>query len=430
MKESQNEWLAEPAVLGLLKNFPVPLAVLSPAGEPGFLNPHFLQMFDAQVLQAPALRALVAAAASAWTPVRLPDARGRPLEVQAHASRVGASAVLVIRETEPETSLRIRELHERVRELERLSSTDALTGAWNRAHLDRIIESELSRSARSKQPLSLLLFDIDHFKRVNDTHGHQAGDEVLRELVTVVKAHIRSADALFRWGGEEFLVLAAATGYRNAAVFAETLRAQVEKHVFPRVGHLSISVGVAEHLGSESAAVWFGRVDAAMYAAKEAGRNCVQVDRCGNSDAWLSDGRLAALRLVWQESYECGNAQIDGEHRELFVLANALIEVHFAEDRSPAATLVALDRLLAHIVQHFADEEVLLEKAGYARLEEHKRAHARLLGRAGDLRKAAETGELTLGALVDFLASDVVARHLFTADKDFFPLFAPGLAAA
>lgn len=92
-------------------------------------------------------------------------------------------------------------------------ATDCLTGLWNRTHFERMIESELDRSRRYRQPVSLILFDIDYFKSVNDRHGHQAGDAVLRELALVAQTAMRSSDELCRWGGEEFAVIAASTGH-------------------------------------------------------------------------------------------------------------------------------------------------------------------------------------------------------------------------
>lgn len=151
-------------------------------------------------------------------------------------------------------------------------STDCLTGLWNRAHFERLVRTELDRSLRYRQPVSLILFDIDHFKHANDLYGHQAGDTVLREMALVANAAIRSADSIFRWGGEEFAVLATSTGYRGAGGLAESLRGQEARHRFPGVGDIAISLGVAEHVVAYSAEEWFRRADEMLYAAKEMGR--------------------------------------------------------------------------------------------------------------------------------------------------------------
>jgi hemerythrin-like metal-binding protein len=228
---------------------------------------------------------------------------------------------------------------------------------------------------------------------------------------------------LFRWGGEEFVVLASATGYRAGATLAEKMRAKVEQHRFAGVGSVQISLGVAEHVATDSAEIWFHRLDDALYRAKGGGRNRVCVDEHGSSDLWAAQSGPSVLRLVWQEGYECGEPTIDREHRELFELANVLLDASFASVSSPQAFSAALDKLLAHIVQHFTDEEELLALHGYDELESHRLAHAGLLARAGEIKAFADAGETTLGDLVEFLANTVVAQHLFKADRKYFPLF-------
>lgn len=327
----------------------------------------------------------------------------------------------------PETCGALAWHRRQLAELERQVASDCLTGLWNRAHFDRLLEAELDRSRRYRQPVSLILFDIDHFKGVNDAHGHQAGDTVLRELALTAQSALRAPDMLFRWGGEEFAILAPSTGHRGAHRLAEALRLRVADASFPAVGRLTISVGVAEHLDAESSNAWFRRADAMLYAAKQDGRNHVRTDARGNSDAWAEAQGPAALHLVWQESYECGEPDIDAEHRKLFGLANALIDAALtAADRDGDAAR-AFDRLLEHVATHFAHEEALLAQHGFAHLDAHRRTHAGLLGRAQALRQEWQNGAAGLGAIVEFLAGEVVARHLFKADREFFPLFMAGI---
>lgn len=318
----------------------------------------------------------------------------------------------------------------RITDLERLASSDHLTGAWNRAHLDRVIEAELARSRAGRCPLSLVLFDIDHFKAVNDTFGHAVGDSVLRELVQVVRGHARASDLLFRWGGEEFVVLLPSAGYRRAETVAESLRSVVAGHTFAGAGAVSMSLGVAEHDGDQDPAAWFRRLDEALYGAKDSGRNRVVVSRRGNSDAWAAAGGTSALQLVWEEGYECGDATIDAEHRALFDLANTLMDAAFGAHAAPAAVKAAMEDLLVHVQRHFADEEAILERLHYAQLEAHRRAHTGLLRRGLALAARLEAGEASVGAIVEFLAHDVVARHLMAVDRAFFPLFRKAAASA
>ncbi len=355
--------------------------------------------------------------------MRIPGRDGAMVDAWAQSFEVQGSRVVVLDELRSARwAPEVKQLHARVAVLEKLSATDHLTGAWNRAQFDRIIESELGRSLRFCQPISLVMLDIDHFKRINDTFGHQAGDAVLQELVQFVKQVVRSGDLLFRWGGEEFVILAFSTGHRNARSFAEGLRRRIAAHAFSHTGRLSVSIGGAEYLSSESSAEWFQRADNALYRAKQSGRNRVVVDSRGNSDAWGAS-RPTVLHLVWQEAYQCGNSTIDDQHRELFDLANVLIDASFEQRESPDVLHAALDDLLSHVARHFADEEAVLEQHQYARLAPHKAAHARLLEKASMLEQAARAGSVSLGEIVNFVVGDVVAHHLFTMDRDFHPLF-------
>jgi hemerythrin len=398
--------------------------LLNDRNEVEFLNERFIQSFDADVLTSNEMRQIVRTPGETWHSVRLTHKGGREANAYAQAMRIQNSIMLVVSDIpELEWQDQLEALRDRVAELERLSSTDPLTGAWNRAHLERVIESELSRSLRFRQPVTLILLDIDHFKRINDTYGHQAGDVVLRELVGVVKASIRTADILFRWGGEEFVVLASSTGYRGAAVLAETIRDAIAQHAFSTVGTTTVSVGVAEHMMADSAEMWFRRVDEALYVAKDGGRNRVSVDRRGSSDMWAVEKGSGILTLAWSEAYECGEAIIDREHQELFDLGNELIGASMATGGDSDAIKLGLDKMFSAVVQHFVDEEALLAQRGYSRLEEHRQAHERLLQRARELMQSADTGGITTGVIVEYLARDVVAKHILKVDRDYYPLF-------
>ena len=158
---------------------------------------------------------------------------------------------------------------------------------------------------------------------------------MLCELVAVARSRIRASDLLFRWGGEEFVILAPGTSYRSAASLAESLRAKLEKHAIETVGLISISLGVAEHLAGEDAQALLERADGAMYAAKTGGRNRVVLDQQGSSDAWAVDDDATILHLSWHESYACGDATIDQQQRQLFDLANELINAAFKRETNP-----------------------------------------------------------------------------------------------
>lgn len=408
-------------------SFPAPLAITDAEGRPQLLNAAFSDRFGSATLDTASLRA-AAEGGEAQVRVRGGSADGNTVPVRAVRTPHSILAILS-GVTDAQAEAQLLRLRNRVAELEELAATDHLTGSWNRAHFDRIIKTELARSLDARIPLSLILFDIDHFKRVNDTHGHAIGDAVLCEVAQRVRASLRSSDVLFRWGGEEFAVVVASAGYRHAETVAERLRRAMEDRAFDTAGRITISLGVAEHAEDEDAGRWFERLDAALYAAKNGGRNRVVVDRRGDSDAWAAGGGAASLHLVWQEGYECGNPTIDAEHRELFELANVLIDAAARSEPDPAAVRGALNALLTHVAQHFTDEEAILDLHRYHAIEEHRRAHAGLLRRAGDLKRRVERGEAGLGAIVEYLAQQVVARHLMVVDRAFFPLFAPAANA-
>jgi diguanylate cyclase (GGDEF)-like protein/PAS domain S-box-containing protein len=160
-------------------------------------------------------------------------------------------------------------------EMARRAVTDPLTGAYNRARFDERLSEEIDRVGRHNSHLTLILLDIDHFKQVNDTYGHPAGDQVLMQLATIVRERLRSIDLFARWGGEEFAILAPDTDDEGAIYLAEKIRFAVEQHDCGEVGRVTISMGIAEYRPGESAGQLLRRVDIALYQAKETGRNRV-----------------------------------------------------------------------------------------------------------------------------------------------------------
>ena len=168
--------------------------------------------------------------------------------------------------------------------LEQLAQTDPLTQLLNRRALTERINAEMERALRYDSSLSLLMVDLDHFKRINDTYGHLVGDDVLRDFAKLLTATIRTTDVVARYGGEEFLVLLPEADEAGAEHFAERIRAAVEKQEFgARVGHpalkLTASIGVATFPAAriESLEDLLARADAALYRAKADGRNRVRL---------------------------------------------------------------------------------------------------------------------------------------------------------
>ncbi|MCP4115914.1 MAG: GGDEF domain-containing protein [Desulfobacteraceae bacterium] len=168
--------------------------------------------------------------------------------------------------------------------IEKLSITDELTQIYNRRYFYSRLEEEIQRAARYLHPLSLLLLDIDHFKKVNDVHGHQVGDDVLIGIASIIKSNTRAVDIVGRYGGEEFVVILPETDEKGASVIAEKLRKLIERHEFDISDEKKINVtssfGVsslnmlAEDIPDKSRHI-IKLADDALYTAKESGRNTV-----------------------------------------------------------------------------------------------------------------------------------------------------------
>jgi diguanylate cyclase (GGDEF)-like protein len=170
------------------------------------------------------------------------------------------------------------------RELETLCVTDSLTKAYNRRYFFEHLGSELSRAERYGKPLACVLVDVDHFKQVNDRHGHLVGDRVLVRIAEILRDNIRSADVVARFGGEEFVILLPETGANEAAALIDRIRQEIERERFPATenGTLSVTVsaGVAEYEPVASVRepdALLRETDEALYRAKEAGRNRIEL---------------------------------------------------------------------------------------------------------------------------------------------------------
>ena len=163
-------------------------------------------------------------------------------------------------------------------ELERLAVTDPLTGVLNRRESERVFTAEMVEAQRYDTPMSLLMLDLDYFKSVNDTYGHQVGDVVLVEWARRITENLRASDTLSRWGGEEFVVLMRHCSIDDATALADRLRTLVAATPFDTVGTITVTIGVTELRPDDEFTNWIDRADRALYAAKSAGRNTVRVE--------------------------------------------------------------------------------------------------------------------------------------------------------
>ncbi|XPF96000.1 diguanylate cyclase [Colwellia sp. RE-S-Sl-9] len=182
-----------------------------------------------------------------------------------------------------------KELKEKMIEVERISNTDPLTGIANRKKFEADLKKEISRADRYSHPLALVIFDIDFFKRVNDTLGHKAGDNVLRKMTQLVSDNIRGIDFFARWGGEEFVLILPCRALKHAIMVSEKLRMLISQYEIEPDLFITCSFGVTEYGKGDTIESLFHRVDKALYRAKDLGRNKVEIEikgeQLGNTSA-------------------------------------------------------------------------------------------------------------------------------------------------
>jgi len=297
-------------------------------------------------------------------------------------------------------------------ELEHLVTTDRLTGVGNRRAFDQLTEIEAAKAKRYGVPVSLIMLDVDHFKRINDRYGHTVGDAVLIAITRRIVARLRDTDSIVRWGGEEFAVVTPCTTVSGAEVLAEAMRRVVAEEPFEIVGRVTISLGVAQLSQTEAATQWVSRADLVLYKAKRSGRNCV----CLLADM---SSRSSPFVLVWGEQFLTNIPQIDEEHAEIFRLANDLILL--APNSPRCDKLACMDALIAHLVRHKQSEEQLLIEMGCSNVEQHTAQHRGLLAQAHELRDQLADGTADTRSVSDFIVRRVAIGHLVSSD---LPLFA------
>lgn len=171
---------------------------------------------------------------------------------------------------------RIAALRAQLSQMEELAFVDMLTGIANRRQIEISLQKELSSAERYGTPLSIILFDVDHFKSVNDRYGHDKGDYVLRSIAQLFSDYLRDTDWIGRWGGEEFLIISPQTPLSGALLLAERLRVLLAKHSFETVGQITASFGVSSYEANDSLKRLNKRADEALYLAKDHGRNRVE----------------------------------------------------------------------------------------------------------------------------------------------------------
>ena len=322
-------------------------------------------------------------------------------------------------------------------EIRKLAFHDALTGLPNRRLLSDRLRQTMAASKRNGCSGALLFLDMDNFKPLNDTYGHEVGDLLLVEVAGRLRRCVRESDTIARFGGDEFVVilnelaLDGALSTLQAATVANKIRSCLSEPyvlIAKREGlgdvtvehHCAASIGVALFVGEEEDPDdVLKRADGAMYAAKASGRNAVRFapDILRRAEAALNREADFAP-LVWSPDFASGNELVDAQHRALFERINELLKAILAVS-SAEEVVVLIDRLLQQANQHFQDEEAIISAAGFPEAAAHAVLHRDFVQRAKEMRGQFGNGALPLAEVFRFLTKDVV-QHIAVEDRRFF----------
>jgi len=182
------------------------------------------------------------------------------------------------KELETIVSQRTKELQEKNEQLQKISVTDKLTGLFNRLKLDEVLEFEINRSDRFNHSFGIIILDIDDFKSVNDTYGHQMGDYILKTMASIIEHNIRKTDVVGRWGGEEFMVICPENSKEETVLVAEKIRKSLESYTYETVGSKTASLGVSIYTKDMGINNLISKADEALYRSKKSGKNQVSVN--------------------------------------------------------------------------------------------------------------------------------------------------------
>ena len=319
-----------------------------------------------------------------------------------------------IEQTNKELLMLNEQLKEKNEKLLKSAITDELTGVYNRKFFEKRVVEEMEIADRANEHISLIIFDLDRFKLVNDNFGHQFGDEVLKRTTQIAGDLIRKTDFLNRVGGEEFAIILPNTNKTQAVFVAEKVRKALEDNKHFKVGQVTGSFGVAERMKAESLRSWYKRADNALYQAKNTGRNRVV-------DSDKIDIPLVSLQVQWRQEWNCGNDEIDEQHDKILQIANDLIaKVYAGASHNECMDMIKL--FLEYVVNHFATEERILMEIEYDGLIAHIKKHEYLTNKAIYLKECYEKKELQPAAFLSFIIDEVVVEHLTKEDTKFFAL--------
>lgn len=321
-----------------------------------------------------------------------------------------------IRQTNEELRRLTDKLGETNIHLERAATTDELTGIYNRHYFEIKVNELMDAADNDNSSLSLIMFDLDHFKRINDTYGHPIGDQILIKTTDICKKNLRTDDLFARFGGEEFVIVLQNSTVLAALRVAEKLRAAIYNSNPEMVGRYSCSFGVAERAKSESFTNWYKRADKSLYHAKSSGRNRVSVNNRLNDP-------FNEVNLTWQSEWNSGNNEIDRQHRILLDGAQQLYRC-ILNDHVEEFIEHDLDKMIEDIKSHFNYEISLLLALGYEDVDGHQELHQALVEKTLRFRNELRNNTVKSEAFFSFLVDNVILVHMVKEDIKFFPLFA------
>ncbi|KAF0227171.1 MAG: diguanylate cyclase with hemerythrin-like metal-binding domain-containing protein [Erysipelotrichaceae bacterium] len=307
----------------------------------------------------------------------------------------------------------VTHLKSKTKSMESLAMLDPLTKLNNRTRLEIDMVDYIELGNRQGLEVSLLLVDLDHFKEINDQFGHDVGDQVLTTTAKIISSTLRLDDRIYRWGGDEFLILAPQTDLLGASRLAQRILDQLSTVQLLEIKKLSASIGCAQHFLHETKEDWFKRVDLTLYKAKQAGRN--------RFEAWPNSEALpiTIAKLVWNDSLNSGVEDLDVQHKGLVNLSNELYN-RLISSESVSSLDQILDQVLVDLRDHFIYESDLMKKKGFPLLEEHMKIHEKLVIEYDQLRLQLKTGETNLAAFFNFVSVKIVAEHIVKEDTKFF----------
>jgi len=311
-------------------------------------------------------------------------------------------------------------------ELSRMAREDELTKVYNRRHFLELSNREVLRGNRFKESQAVLMIDIDHFKRINDTYGHETGDIVLRAMAEECSHSLRSVDVFGRLGGEEFAALLLNTDSQIARMLAERIRQRIEDFAVETPQgpvKFTISIGLATFTEANlPLEVLLKKADEALYEAKKTGRNKVVTHAVTMDPGPLSEDvtRTSLVRLEWEKGYESGCDTIDRQHRTLFLLANDLLGAIISGAPDEEVDCAAQE-LMNDMLVHFRTEDGIFRKAGYPGADAHSRIHACIIRNLSSALTRFKEKQASVADLFNVLAIDVIKKHFLEEDRKFFP---------